>query len=602
ARLARAVELYRGDLLTGFHLSDAEPFEDWLVAEQERLREGALRALRTLTAHFGTRGEYDAALAHGRRLVEMDPLSEEGHREVMRLYVLAGRRRRALSHYEEMAGLLGRELGAEPLPETRSLYELILADSLPAGGAAQLARPPLGPLVPLTGRGEALAALDASWNRALGEGPRLTLVLGEAGVGTTRLVRTFLDTISSQHRATIVQAVCAAAPRRAGEPFVDVLQALVERDVVAPHAAEPARRAQSGDGDLGDRLLATLAAFFATDLEAPRPLVVFLDGVEALSAGAAGLLARVLDPLAGQPLWIVAAGAGSGAGATTVQRLLEHPRVDRVQIHRVEDAEIAEIARALLGDDGDVAALAEHLAVVSEGLPLAVVEAINALTDAGVLVAAAPRRWSLEAPPQRTTATRASLERMILDRVARLPTSARRLLTLAAVIGRVFDVELLQRVEREHIGVIEIGLELMLERWLIRQHARRWSDDPRERDLVLWAQGARRGSFEFAHPLLRETIYRALDPRRRRSLHGEVAEVLAGREDLGAAAAETVAHHWWQAGEWERALPHLEAAAARAAELGDSDTERFYRQRVAEAAGRRDGAGPGPDAQTAATD
>ena len=139
------------------------------------------------------------------------------------------------------------------------------------------------------------------------------------------------------------------------------------------------------------------------------------------------------------------------------------------------------------------------------------------------------------------------------------------MLNLAAIIGPSFDVELLQRAAHEHIGVVEIAIELMLERWLLRQYARRWSSDPRERDLVLWAQGARRGSFEFAHPRIHRAVYRSLPDERRRVLHRQVADILSARHGPdGGAHPERIAFHYLEGSAGEAALPFLAAAAERA--------------------------------------
>jgi predicted ATPase len=169
-----------------------------------------------------------------------------------------------------------------------------------------------------------------------------------------------------------------------------------------------------------------------------------------------------------------------------------------------------------------------------------------------VLVAAGDRRWSLERDPAGSPTAAMPLEALIAHRIRRLPPSARRLMVLAAVIGPTFDVELLQRASHEQMAVVEISLELMLERRLVRQVAHRWSPTPRERDLVRWAQGARRGELELSHPLVRRAAIAELPEARRRQLHHDVAEALAARAADGVEAPpEVVRHHRLEAGEME---------------------------------------------------
>ncbi len=123
--LERAASLYRGDLLEGFVL-DEEPFEDWLRVERERLRELAIQALGRLLAHQIGVGGVEAAIQTAGRLLALDPIQEEVHRVLMRLYVRQGRRGAACRQYQVCLEGLRRELGVEPEAETTRLYERLL--------------------------------------------------------------------------------------------------------------------------------------------------------------------------------------------------------------------------------------------------------------------------------------------------------------------------------------------------------------------------------------------------------------------------------------------------------------------------------------------
>jgi DNA-binding SARP family transcriptional activator len=125
AALERATSLYRGELLEGLALQEA-PFEEWLLAERERLRELALEALARLLVHQRTAGATEAALRTALRLIALDPLQEPVHRSLMRLYVKLGRRAAALRQYQVCVGALQRELGVEPEATTKQLYQEIL--------------------------------------------------------------------------------------------------------------------------------------------------------------------------------------------------------------------------------------------------------------------------------------------------------------------------------------------------------------------------------------------------------------------------------------------------------------------------------------------
>ena len=124
--LAEAVDLYRGDFLAGFAFRGTL-FEDWLMAERERLRELALEALARLLAHQQRRGgDLQEALQTALRLIALDPLQEPVHRSLMRLYSDLGRRGAALQQYQLCERVLRRELAVEPEEETKQLYREIL--------------------------------------------------------------------------------------------------------------------------------------------------------------------------------------------------------------------------------------------------------------------------------------------------------------------------------------------------------------------------------------------------------------------------------------------------------------------------------------------
>ena len=126
--LETAAALHRGPLLDGLHV-DEPPFDDWLVAERERLRAAAIEALERLVGHYsGRHRERAMMLAH--RLLELEPLHEATHLVLMRLYMAQGRRDAALRQYRVYAAALERELSSTPGQEARAVYREILAGQM----------------------------------------------------------------------------------------------------------------------------------------------------------------------------------------------------------------------------------------------------------------------------------------------------------------------------------------------------------------------------------------------------------------------------------------------------------------------------------------
>jgi TolB-like protein/Flp pilus assembly protein TadD len=122
--LERAMALYTGDLLDGLN-PRAEAFEAWRAGEATRLRSLACDVLCRLAARYAQNGDTERAIEATQRLLALDPVREDGHRMLMRLYERSGQRARALKQYRICADALLRELDAEPALETTRVYSEI---------------------------------------------------------------------------------------------------------------------------------------------------------------------------------------------------------------------------------------------------------------------------------------------------------------------------------------------------------------------------------------------------------------------------------------------------------------------------------------------
>ncbi len=122
--LTRAIEIYRGDFMEGFELNE-ERFDQWVIAERDRLHRMALRAHLQLMEAQARIGALDAAIATAQQSLRVDPIQENVHRALMRFYMEAGDLTNALQQYDICAKMLKRELQVEPDAETRRLFQQI---------------------------------------------------------------------------------------------------------------------------------------------------------------------------------------------------------------------------------------------------------------------------------------------------------------------------------------------------------------------------------------------------------------------------------------------------------------------------------------------
>jgi TolB-like protein len=110
---------------------DAEPFQDWLREERERVALLAIEALRRLVLAYQQTDNHAAAVDTALRLVALDPLLEANQRLLMWAYARAGRRGEALRHYQRLVQLLRAELKVPPDPATAATADAIAQSGAP---------------------------------------------------------------------------------------------------------------------------------------------------------------------------------------------------------------------------------------------------------------------------------------------------------------------------------------------------------------------------------------------------------------------------------------------------------------------------------------
>ncbi len=139
--LREAALLMRGEFMEGLAIDEAT-FEHWLAGERERVRQLACTIHSRLMDRAEKSGDIELALNHGLKLILLDPLQEQVHRSLMRLYTAQGRHDAALAQYERCKRELLTQLGVQPEPETETLARSIKAGRRGGPAKAELQAPP----------------------------------------------------------------------------------------------------------------------------------------------------------------------------------------------------------------------------------------------------------------------------------------------------------------------------------------------------------------------------------------------------------------------------------------------------------------------------
>jgi DNA-binding SARP family transcriptional activator len=173
----QAANLYKVDFLP-------ELYEDWALPTQVRLRELYLTCLDRLARDAEADGRFTSARTYYQQLIHQDSLREDGYRGLMRCLAGLGRLAEALEVYDKLVGFLAEEMDVRPAAATQHLAEQIKRDWQQSRQAGNRARQ-----TPFTGRSGERTQLLTQLDRARQGQGGLAVVMGEAGMGKTRLLQ-----------------------------------------------------------------------------------------------------------------------------------------------------------------------------------------------------------------------------------------------------------------------------------------------------------------------------------------------------------------------------------------------------------------------------
>jgi predicted ATPase/tetratricopeptide (TPR) repeat protein len=124
--LTEAVELYRGEFMSGLNLSGAQAFDESRLQESENLQAIYLDALERLVRGHRTFGEFAQALQYARSWLAHDRYNETAQYTLLQLHAITGQRATAINQYKRYKDFLSHELGLDPSEELTNLYKQIL--------------------------------------------------------------------------------------------------------------------------------------------------------------------------------------------------------------------------------------------------------------------------------------------------------------------------------------------------------------------------------------------------------------------------------------------------------------------------------------------
>jgi class 3 adenylate cyclase/tetratricopeptide (TPR) repeat protein len=439
------------------------------------------------------------------------------------------------------------------------------------------------------GRVHELEVLDAALKEARTGDRRAVLLSGEPGIGKTTLEARFAAQ-ASDAGVSVLYGRCDEDIFVPYQPWAEALGSLVEQapvELVQAHVVEygtvvgrvvPAiwgRAVPEVADDHGSeetdrpRFFAAVVDLLARTT-AIVPLLLVLDDLHWADAGTVDLLRHVLA--ANRPLQLLVVGAFRDADvgaddplAVALAALHREHGVERLPLRGLRDDELLAFLELNAGHemDDDGVALRDALSAETDGNPFFVGELLRHLVASGAIYQDDDGRW-LVTEDLRDAGLPVSIREVVGQRVRSLGAETHRVLTQACVIGRDFDLDVLERVTD-----VEEGRLVDLCDGAVRAQILR------DRD--------RGDGYSFAHALIAHTLYDDLTAARRARAHRAVAEAMEALTDgePGPRVGE-LAYHWAQATlprDASKAVSYAELAGTQAvAALAPVEAVRWYTQ------------------------
>jgi DNA-binding SARP family transcriptional activator/DNA polymerase III delta prime subunit len=583
----------------------------WALPEMARLDETRLAALEACNEALLGLGRHHDVVANAEAAVAENPLRERPWAQLMLALYRSGRQADALRAYQRLSAHLREELGIEPSTELVLLEEAMVLQKPDLDWTAPqkdepahpaTTRPPTrlveriplparlvpDPAAQFVGREGEQQLLENAWKQAAEGGPRLLLIGGEPGIGKTTLASALGASVFEQG-AIVLYGRCDEDLGIPYQPWVEAIGHVVRcgpeelfENQVPTRMAELARLAPELAGRTGVGVSGTAAdeseryLLFGAVVDLLSrcsqlaPTLLVLDDLHWADRPTIQLLRHLIT--AGSPSRLLIVGAyrdsDLGAGRPLAGALAEfhrEPGVARLTLRGLGDIELLAMLESHIGGEmpEDVVPLRNALLEETGGNPFFVGEMLRHFQEIGAIAHSGKGQWKTT-DNVAMSGLPVSVREVIGHRVGRLGGSAVPWLTMAAVIGRDFDIELLTNVVHVEQDDLLVILDAAVEARIL-------------------VEGELPGRFSFAHALTAHALYDDLASLRRARAHRAVAEAIEDQcgEDLTTRVGE-LAYHWahaTQPQELDKALEYAERAGDRALQqLAPDEAARWYGQ------------------------
>jgi class 3 adenylate cyclase/predicted ATPase len=399
----------------------------------------------------------------------------------------------------------------------------------------------------LTGREHEVSFLSDRWRQVLEGRGQVVALIGEPGIGKSRLVRAFADSLDGTEHLTITFYCSPYFSNSALFPVVEYLHRWLEKSGVnkLEQLADAVATVGMSPGTVVPVIASLLSLPIAAPYESPqisariqrdltmefllgwithqarsRPTLLVVEDLHWADASSLELVHLLLNQIQSTRILVLLAFRPEFRAS-----LLKHSQVAHLPLDRLTTRQVYEMVEHVAGGKRLPALVCDQLVAKTDGVPLFVEELTKAVVESTALVASDEGNQPSAASVHFDIPI--SLHATLMARLDSLG-SGKAVAQRAAILGREFSYELIAATTRMAAPDLDHGLAQLVEAELLFQRGL-----------------PPRANYVFKHSMIQEAAYRSLLRAERQRYHLQIAEVLAAQfPQTAETQPELVAHHY----------------------------------------------------------
>ncbi len=505
-----SIEAYSGEFLEGFFVKDAKNFEEWMLGLRSQYRYTYVRKLYKQVENFMEDKKWNDAEKYCNRIIDIDQFDEKAYRVLMKIYNEDGKYNKCIYIYNSLVELLDSELSIAPDTKTTKLFEKI-AQNKPLKHTQNKAESQEF----FYGRNKELDFLSKNYYRFLNSNTASSIIiLGETGIGKSKLLNRFLDSIKDERTYNFVTNCYQAEEKFLLKPWHKIFQQLsliIENEKIdIPLMLRQTVRYifptfivndSIDDSSLVERIESlsyetvekTIFEIF-NKISIKNKIILAFEDLQWIDSISLALLKNIMLNNKNRSVILVAT-CRQGHDENIENFLTEmgmYEVIKKINLQRLSKRETVDFISEVMSQYKLSQNTKNLIYKETEGNPLFIVELLTSMKENG--------RFELMTP---------KLQDVLKNRFLNVSIEGRKILN---IISAFFDKVTFQNLQQitliNELELIEI-IEELQNKYLVKEVV--------ERDKI---------SFIFTHQKLREFIYSQLSSSKKRLLHNKIANLL----------------------------------------------------------------------------